>query len=260
MRDNSANSGTNITLADAVMASVRKAQLEMFVHLPGVVKTFDPATQTISVQPSIDRQLKDKTIVKLPLLSDVPVIYQRSAAGSFSFPLAEGDHVLLCFSQRSLDKWKDQGPGLPPSDNRIFDISDAFAIPGAYPISEPLDPPPDGVDFRATKKFKLSGGEELEISAPNKVDIKSEHINLSKEGSPTDPAVLGSVLQANLEDLIDAINDLVALITAGSILVTAAPGPGAPIVSTIVTTPVESALASVKSALPDENSQIVKLE
>ena len=70
--------------------------------------------------------------------------------------------------------------------------------------------------------------------------------------------VLGNVLQSNLEDLIDAISDLVALLKAPAPIVAATTAGGANTgFSIIVTTAVEAALAGVKSALPDENSDFI---
>lgn len=261
--------GTNITLSDAILACIRKSQLGMFVHLPGVVTSFDPKTLTASIQPAIDRKLDDGSLIKLPTLDDVPVLFPRAQAGALVFPLAEGDHVLLCFSQRSLDKWKDQGSGFAPIDNRLFDISDAIAIPGCFPPSKPLDPVPEGFELRATENLKLTVGKVLTVEAKEdlswkakkviiegteQVDLKSPKVNLGD--SPDEPGVLGNKLKKNLEDLIQAVNDLCALITAGQPI---GSGSGS-IVSTIVTAPVEASLAAVKGALETENSTVVTLK
>lgn len=49
-----------------------------------------------------------------------------------------GDGVLLVFSQRSIENWLDGSKG-SPDDPRMFDLSDAFAIPSCNTKSPAAD-------------------------------------------------------------------------------------------------------------------------
>jgi len=215
---------------DVIQDYIDAALMESNTCLPGVVKSYDSATQTCTVTPAMKRTTVGGEVSARADIEDVPVVFPRSGTSGMSFPISSGDSVLLVFSQRSLDDWVDNGGVVELTDFRVHDITDAIAIPGLFPTSGKIDPPPaDGTD------------------------IRGDTIMLGKSGASDEPMVLGNVLQTNLEDLITAIEDLVGLITLGQNIGT---GSGT-IVSSIVTVPVETALSNVRSALPDENSDFI---
>ena len=230
--------GAKYSLADVISAAINKSIVGLFVHMPGKITAYSGTLGTVSVQPAIDRIMQDGSSESLPVIADVPIIWPRAASGSFSVELAIGDSVMLIFSQRSLDKWKKQGSGFPPADAHLFNITDAVALPGCYPLTSVITPPPKGTD------------------------IRGKTINISRDGNPTEPAVLGNKLQKNLEDLIQAVNDLVTLLGTPALIgkVTTGAGTGGDVQSSIVTTAIVAALTQVKTALPTENSQITKVE
>ncbi len=221
-------------LDSTIQDSIDKDLLELNTCMPAIVKKYNNELQTCTVQPSFKRTTVDGMVVKRATIEDVPVVFPRSNAGGVTFPIEVGDSVMLVFSQRSLDDWIESGGNVELTDFRMHNLTDAIAIPGLYSESERLDPPP----------------------ATDATDVRGDKIVLGNTGAADEPVVLGNILQTNLEDLIQAIEDLVALITAGQVI-TAPVVNGSPATSSIVTTPVESALASVKSALPDQNSDIV---
>lgn len=210
--------------------------LELNTCMPAIVTKYDASTQTCSVQPVFKRTTINGEVSSRGIIEDVPVVFPRSGSFGFTFPLTVGDSVLIVFSQRSLDDWVDNGGEVELTDYRLHDLTDAIAIPGLFSLSDKLDPSP----------------------ATDSTEIRGEKIMLGKSGASDEPMVLGTTLQANLEDLVKAIEDLIALITTGQPLI-AASGGGAPVVGTsiIVTAPVEAALASVKSALPTQNSDFI---
>jgi hypothetical protein len=227
------------TLIEVIKEAIRQNQLELNTMLPAEVVSYDPANQTCVVQPSLKRTNIDPAeVISRPRISDVPVVFPRTSSGGVFFPLSEGDSVMLVFCQRSLDDWIENGGNVQVRDVRLHDLSDAVALAGFYPLSQAINP----------------------AQASDATELRGEKILIGKSGTSSEPMVLGEQLNTNLTDLITAIEDLIALITAGQILgtvpTTAVPA-GAPCTSTIVTTAVEAALDSVSSALPDQNSDFI---
>ncbi len=98
--------------------------------MPGIVVSFDASKQTAVVQPAIKRIWVEDGPLPLPQCVDVPVQFPRGGNFVLTFPIARGDEVLLCFSERAIDNWWDRGGVQEPAEVRSFDLSDAFAIPG----------------------------------------------------------------------------------------------------------------------------------
>lgn len=110
----------------------------MHTALPAiVVRTINSLEgQTIDVQPSLNvKMFDDSPSVERPPILNVPVVFPASSTSAITFPLNPGDPVLLIFSERGLDSWK-SGNGYPttPTDYRMFDYQDCFAIPGPFPV------------------------------------------------------------------------------------------------------------------------------
>lgn len=107
--------------------------------IPGIIQEIDLTKSTCTVQPAIQGQIEDENgriqSVNLPLLTDVPIIWPRSAQFAITFPLASGDEVLVVFASRCIDAWWQSGGVQRPMEARMHDLSDGFAIPG--PSSTP---------------------------------------------------------------------------------------------------------------------------
>ena len=89
--------------------------------MPGIVESFDPETQTVTVQPANDQ---------LPLLRDVPVFFPGTRSSAITWMIEPGDECLVIFADSAIDRWFDSGePSEPPTD-RAHDLSDAFAFVG----------------------------------------------------------------------------------------------------------------------------------
>lgn len=225
------------TITEVIKEAIRENQLELNTMLPAEIIDYDALTQTCTVQPSLRRTSIDPPkVVSRPEIEDVPVIFPRSGTGGVFFPLEPGDGVMLIFSQRSLDDWIDTGGEVQVRDTRLHDLTDAVALAGFYPTSGAISPP----------------------QASDATELRGDKILIGNTGLASQPLVLGTTLQGSLEDLIAAINDLIALITSGETIgtVPTQPNPSAACTSTIATGPVESALAAVEAALPANNSTI----
>lgn len=181
----------NDLLESAIQEGVATALKELHTCLPGQIISFDDATQTADIQPTIKMKVGEN-LQNLPVLSGVPVRFPKSADFSLSFPLAADDEVLLIFSERSLDTWLTHGGIQNPFDVRRHDLSDAFAVPMAYSQKNLIPSfPSANLEMKAN-----TGSAKVELTPATEIILNS--------GS--DFAVQFSALQTAFDELKDAYN------------------------------------------------------
>lgn len=134
----------NPTDHEILLEAIRSQLARVNTSLPGVVVSYSEANQTATVRPSFRFAYRDAEGVLQrydpPAIHNVPVAFPGGGSFSITWPLAEGDSVLLVFSSRSLDEWRTvAGAAHEPKDLRRFDLSDAVAVPG---LRSPADPIP----------------------------------------------------------------------------------------------------------------------
>src|SRR5690348_13461634 len=106
----------------------------LWVAIPGIIQSFDSDKLTAVIQPAIQGIVtaSDGTAsaVNLPLLPDVPVVFQRGGGCTLTFPInpGGGDECLVIFSSRCIDSWWQSGGVQFPLEPRMFDLSDGFAL------------------------------------------------------------------------------------------------------------------------------------
>ena len=89
--------------------------------MPGIVESFDPETQTVTVRPAN---------AQLPLLRDVPVFFPGTRSSAITWMIEPGDECLVIFADSAIDRWFDSGEPAEPLSDRSHDLSDAFAFVG----------------------------------------------------------------------------------------------------------------------------------
>jgi hypothetical protein len=175
---------------DAIRVAIRTALLNVHTHLPGTIKSFDAATQTATVQPNIKAIYVALGAVALPPIPKVPVLVLGGGGGHLSFPVEAGDECLLLFSERAIDNWFQAGGVQEPSDDRVHDLTDAFAIVGFRSLKNALgEVPDDGVLLRAPngKVVYLGGSTGIGVAAP-KALLKAGVISGAPD--PLDPFII----------------------------------------------------------------------
>lgn len=143
--------------------------------MPGVIQSFDPATQTATVLPAIKMKVNLGDGVKqmdLPPVDSVPVVlpFAQGAGLLLTLPIRGGDECLLIFADRSLDNFVQSG-GVQPTVStaseettspRAHSLADAICIPGI--ISNPQAVPEyntDNIELRdRERKHYISLGPE----------------------------------------------------------------------------------------------------
>lgn len=115
-------------LFQAMIGGVRTA-------FPGIVEAYDPATMRAEIQPCLMRSYHNAPApTPLPKLLDVPVLFTSTGSLHIIAPPDVGSYVLIVCCERSIDQWLTSGGVVDPVNPRKFDVSDAFAIPGLFPL------------------------------------------------------------------------------------------------------------------------------
>jgi hypothetical protein len=197
---------------DALRQSIHTA-------LPGRVETYDSATQKADVKPLVKNLVagNDGTEIleTIPVIPAVPVMFPRAGGFFITLPVTKGDHVMLVFNERSIDKFKaGQGTDTDPDDFRTHHLSDAVAIPGFYPFGESVGD--SGIDDNLV--LGKEGGAQIHIKPNGEVHLAAEN------------AADFVALKAKVESNFNAINAFIAAIAPllRSIPVVPEPGAGAP--------------------------------
>jgi hypothetical protein len=201
------------SLATAVKMAIQSYMTGIHTALPAQIEKYDYATQKADVKPLIKKKYKDGTISEMPVITNVPVIWPRSASASLTFPLNRGDGVLLVFSERSIDTWLSKGGQSEPGDPRKFDLSDAVAIPGLYPFTQGgyAENNTDALLIYKSSKIRIKGSGEIEIessadfkiNASGKVDISGSGA-VDIDGSSV--KIAGGTLAVMLDSIITKFN------------------------------------------------------
>jgi hypothetical protein len=128
-------------IKDMVQGELRKVH----TMCPGKVLSYDAATQTAKVELLVKKRYKDPETDEIVydralIIPQCPVAFPSGGGFSITFPLQEGDAVVVLFAERSLSEWKASPNNTPqePFDGRVFNASDAIVIPGAPSPSRPL--------------------------------------------------------------------------------------------------------------------------
>lgn len=111
-------------------------QATVWTALPCIISSFNPGAVTVECVPSIQGSFTkpDGTVynVTMPTLVDVPVCFPRGGGYTMTFPIVPGDECLVVFSSRCIDGWWQSGDTAPPTEHRMHDLSDGFAIVGPF--------------------------------------------------------------------------------------------------------------------------------
>jgi len=170
---------------EALRLAMEGHQAGMWTTLPGIVTSADLEAQTVSVQPAIKGETLapdgSTSLVNLPLLVDVPIVWPRGGGYALTFPIAAGDEVLVVFGSRCIDGWWQSGGVQKAVDDRMHDLSDAFAI--LAPTSQPkklANVSADSVELRndaGTNYVRISGG-TISLKATTAINIEAPIVNI----------------------------------------------------------------------------------
>lgn len=191
------------TLDLVILQGIESRLFDVHTCLPGIVEKYNKAKNTVDVIPALKRKYETGEVVQQPMILNVPVQFPRGGNFSMTFPIKKGDSVVLVFSERSLDVWKKNGGIVDPKDPRKFNITDAFAIPGGYPESNPVGDASDE-SLRVKNKNTLIELTEEVVRIKNGTGLieigTGAKFKIQKEGGDDFLALMSDFLQ----EIIDA--------------------------------------------------------
>lgn len=164
-------------------SDIRKRELEdlsasLRTATPGIVKGVDLEKQTVTVQIALQgviiEQSGEKVYTDIPLLQDVPIVWPRAGGFALTFPIKVNDECLVVFGERCIDSWWQSGGVQKPMDDRMHDLSDAFAIFGVTSQPRKLPSVADNAvelrdDARANWISLRAGSLDIKIAGPTNV-------------------------------------------------------------------------------------------
>lgn len=131
------------------------------VCLPAKVEKYDSDTHIATVQPLLKRKFFGRKQAELlPSIARVPVIHPQSDEGLVRVPIKKGSIVTLIFADRSIENWiSGNGDPKESGDTRKHHLSDAYAIPGGYPIQRKwVATYPDALEIAVKPETKIAIG------------------------------------------------------------------------------------------------------
>lgn len=174
------------TLQKVIQEAIKAHLLDIHTCMPAVVTKVDHEKKTVEVKPNLRRKYKiDEQATPLPLIVDVPLGFLQTKTSIISVPVKIGDDVLLFFTERSIDIWKQDGetedPKNPklitPEDTRVFHLSDAVAFPMIKPIGKGLPSDPEAILIKngdSTTAFYPDGTFEFKNKGDDFLKLVSE--------------------------------------------------------------------------------------
>lgn len=126
-----------VSLPELLNNLMSRVSYDLRVAIPAKVIKYDFEKQSVNCQPCFKNRYADGTAPEPAIVYNVPVAFPRAGGSFISLPIKEGHFVLLVMADRSLEKWLSSGKVVDPEDDRAHHLSDAIAIPGCYPFTEP---------------------------------------------------------------------------------------------------------------------------
>ena len=126
-------------MAEAIRFAIRQSLKDVYTCSPGIVQEYDATTRRAVVKGALNIVKTDGGEMKRATIRDVPVVFPAGGGFSLTFPLEQGDPVLLVYSQRGMAQWKKTlGVSIPDQDG-FFSEKDAIAIPGFGVATDEID-------------------------------------------------------------------------------------------------------------------------
>ena len=212
-------------LLQGVPFVTQQLMLQVHTSIPGIVTAYDAATRRARVQPAVHMMLSPVgdpyapfaacEPMEKPIILDVPVIFPSAGGYTVHFPLLPDDPVLLLFSERDIDNFKQTLESGQPLSGDIMEVKHAVCIPGFVPPTVTLAG--DGLvlqsndgetyvhlnDNPRTIDAQLDGATHIRMD-PNAIGITAVSVTVTGDLTVTGTSTLtGNVLPGANVDGID---------------------------------------------------------
>jgi hypothetical protein len=143
---------------------------------PGIIQSYNPLTQTVTVQPAIREKISingNITWMQLPLLINVPVMFPGNSQYSITYPLIKGDECIVYFSDNCYDAFWQNGGIQNQIDLRRHDLSDGICYPTRLSQPNTLS----NVSTNSLQIRNAAGTAVIEI-AGSTINITNSNVNI----------------------------------------------------------------------------------
>lgn len=125
---------------------------DVYTTLPAVVESVHDyeGKWYIDASPVVNRLWDDGRLIKRATVYDIPVLMPSGGGGTLTFPVQKGDGVILHFSMRDIDNWRD-GDGKTDEvakTTRSHSLTDAFAVTGLFNAGAEIKPSGTNTEWR----------------------------------------------------------------------------------------------------------------
>jgi len=126
--------GLRVTLAELISAALDTRARNTWTAEPCIVQKFDAATETVDVQPALQRTLPaelDGALghETLPIVSNVPVMFFAAGDVQITCKINKGDEGLLVFTSSASGAFREKGTVTPAGDLRRNALGSAMFFP-----------------------------------------------------------------------------------------------------------------------------------
>lgn len=115
--------------AEIIKRTMRKVYETMRVAMPAVIESYDATKSLATVKISIPHVRDDEEVFDVPIISAVPVLWQRAGLASITFPLQRGDWGLVVHCDGDIGKWALDMDASQPQSRRRHAWTDAVFLP-----------------------------------------------------------------------------------------------------------------------------------
>jgi hypothetical protein len=154
------------------------------VSCPGIIQSFDPITQTATIQLSINERINlngDLSWEQIPVILDVPLVTIRGGGHLIVTAINPGDECFVWFADMCIDAaWQSGGINNIQMDRRRHDLSDAFFIPSLFSQPKKISNyPTQGIQLRND-----TGTSVIEVNGST-INITGGTVNVNSNGNTT---------------------------------------------------------------------------
>lgn len=175
-------------------------------HNIGRILSFDPQTQTATIELMQIKQFNNQLITPAPL-TDVPLVIYGSGGGHITLPDPTGTICLLFFMDRNIDAFLETGEAYVPETSRMHDFTDCVALTTFKTLANPLTE----YDERAISIFNEEVINDVKTNSYIKVYGNSIQLKTNIQG---DEPAGSSVTLDNKVSISNTKQNLAALIQA----------------------------------------------
>jgi len=138
------------TLGDVILSYIKQEKKELYTTLPATIQDVSnlQSQNAVSVLPAVNKidSLRD---YEFPILQDVPVQWPAGGGSVITFPLKEGDDVIVVFSMLPTAEFQSSEEGtVVPFDSRTHNLADCYVIPSIFRDANNPEPNPDDFEIK----------------------------------------------------------------------------------------------------------------